>query len=307
MNIVRTDNGAWQDTQPTISVLIPFYRDDPERLLAALDAQWTQGVEIVVLDDGSGDADLTSRVAEQVKRLRLPIRFVALSDNEGRSKGRNRLAAEARGPWLLFLDSDMLPDAPTFLSAYLDLVKTQAPAVVFGGFSLLQAPANTDHALHRAMALQSDCATARHRAEAPEKHVFTSNLLVRRDVFDSEAFDEGFAGWGWEDVEWAMRVSRHHLITHIENTATHLGLDKATTIAAKYEQSAANFARVVNSHRDIVCNYASYKAAKILKTLPCRSLWRPALKDIALSAAPPLQLRAMAMRLYRAALYAEAV
>ncbi|HWA60410.1 MAG TPA: glycosyltransferase family 2 protein, partial [Caulobacteraceae bacterium] len=173
--------------------------------------------------------------------------------------------------------------------------------------SLDQAPPRPEHALHRAMALKSDCLPAEVRRLAPEKHVFTSNLLVRRDVFDTEAFDERFAGWGWEDVEWAMRVARRHAIHHIDNTATHLGLDTARTLAAKYEQSAANFARVVEAHHDVVSGYPSYRAAKVLKRVPARGLWRPLVKAAALTGLVPTALRAFSLRLYRASLYAEAV
>jgi hypothetical protein len=141
----------------------------------------------------------------------------------------------------------------------------------------------------------------------PEKNIFTSNLLVRRDVFETEAFDEGFTGWGWEDVEWGMRVSRRWPILHIENTATHLGLDGAATMAQKYEQSVANFARVVDRHPAVVAAYPSYKVARLLRLAPLRGLWRPWLKAYALIEAAPLKSRALAMRLYRAALYAEAV
>ena len=130
---------------------------------------------------------------------------------------------------------------------------------------------------------------------------------MRRDVFAAEAFDEGFAGWGWEDVEWGMRVARRWPIRHIDNTATHLGLDPAPVIAAKYEQSAANFARVVAAHREVVSAYPSYRAAKLLKRAPLRRLWRPLIKAYALAELAPVRSRAFAMRLYRAALYAEAV
>ncbi|MDR3512796.1 MAG: glycosyltransferase family A protein [Caulobacteraceae bacterium] len=302
------DNDAWAAARPRLSVLIPFLRDDPSRLLAALDREALDGqAEIVVLDDGSADEALAEAVRAAVSALALPVRFVRLSANIGRARGRNRLATHARGEWYLFLDSDMLPDAPAFLAAYLSLIETEAPAVVFGGFSVRQAPQVRAHALHRRMALKSDCAPAEVRRTAPEKHVFTSNLLVRREVFETEAFDEGFAGWGWEDVEWAMRVARRHRIGHIDNTATHLGLDPARTIAAKYEQSAANFARVVARHREVVEHYPSYRAARLLKRVPLRGAWRPALKAIALAEAAPLAARAFAMRLYRAALYAEAV
>ncbi len=302
---IRLENAAWADAQPRLSVLIPTFRDDPVALLKALDDPSAKA-EVVVLDDGGGDDALAERIARRIEKLRVPVRFVRLSSNEGRAKGRNRLASHARGGHFLFLDSDMLPDTPDFLSRWAAVAETGAP-VAFGGFTLDQTPQRPETALHRAMALKSDCTPAPERAKAPEKHVFTSNLLVRRDVFETIGFDEGFSGWGWEDVEWAMRVVRQHPILHIDNTATHLGLDAAPTMAAKYEQSAANFARVVKSHRDIVSAYPSYKVASALKGVPLRGVWRPMLKSLALAEAAPVSLRAFAMRLYRASLYIEAV
>ncbi|MDP3853925.1 glycosyltransferase family 2 protein [Phenylobacterium sp.] len=300
------DNAAWSAGGAILSILIPFKGDDPTPLLAALGRE-ACGVELVILDDGTGDGDLAARVAEAICALPFPARFVRLAHNEGRAKGRNRLVAHARAPRFLFLDSDMLPDGRHFLRDWLDVVARQDPPVAFGGFSLHQAPPHPGHALHRAMASHADCLTADCRARNPAKHVFTSNLLVRRDVFEDEAFDEGFAGWGWEDVEWGMRVARRWPILHVDNTATHLGLDTAPVMAAKYEQSAANFARVVAAHPAVVATYPSYKVAKVLKYAPLRGLWRPALKLYALIEGAPVKTRAFAMRLYRAALYVEAV
>lgn len=302
---IVTDNAAWADARPALSILVPFKGDDPCRLVAALDDP-SCGAELVVLDDGSCDTDLSMRVAAAIAKSPLPARLVTLTTNEGRAKGRNRLVSHARGGWFLFLDSDMLPDTPGFLRTWRELVDENTP-VAFGGFSLKQAPPLREHALHRAMATHSDCLDAAERSRSPEKHVFTSNLLVRRDVFEAEAFDEGFAGWGWEDVEWGMRVARRWPIHHIDNPATHLGLDSAQTMAAKYEQSAANFARVIAAHPQVVSGYPSYRVARMLKRAPLRKLWRPLLKAFALTDAAPVAARAFAMRLYRAALYAEAV
>ena len=300
-----TDNAAWANARPRLSVLIPTFRDDPGALLKALDEPGVHA-EIVLLDDGGGDEALSRRMATRIERLKLPARLIVLSPNEGRAKGRNRLARHARGRHLLFLDSDMLPDPQGFLTRWSAVAEDDVP-VAFGGFTLDQTPRRPEHELHRAMALKSDCTPAPERAKDPEKHVFTSNLLVRRDVFDAIGFDEGFAGWGWEDVEWAMRVARQYPILHIDNSATHLGLDTAPALAAKYEQSAANFARVVKSHFEIVSGYPSYRVAKALKPLPLRATWRPMLKAFALAEAAPTPLRALAMRLYRAALYSDAV
>jgi glycosyltransferase involved in cell wall biosynthesis len=302
------DNVSWAAARPRLSVLIPFLNDDPRRLLETLareSAACAEQVEIVVLDDGGGDDELGAGVIQVVEKLGLPARTVRLVSNEGRAKGRNRLAANARGGHLLFLDSDMLPDTPDFLERWLSLAKDEDPAVAFGGFSLKQTPFRREHRLHRQMARRSDCAPAALRRRMPEKYVFTSNLLVRREVFDSEAFDERFTGWGWEDVEWGIRVSRRWPILHIDNTATHLGLDAPATIAAKYEQSAANFGRVCRAHADIVKAYPSHKVARLMRAVPLRRTWARGFKGVALAEFAPLNLRALSLRLYRAALYAE--
>ncbi len=304
------DNPAWSVARPALSVLIPFLRDDPADLLSLLDREapaLNDQVELILLDDGTADPALTARLTAQVDALALPVHLITLTANEGRSIGRNRLASAARGASLLFLDSDMRPDHDRFLRTWAALTREQSPAVAFGGFSLLQAPDEARFAVHRRMAARSDCLSHDRRALQPEKYVFSSNLLVRRDVFEAEAFDPGFSGWGWEDVEWAMRVSRRFPVLHVDNPATHMGLDTVETLAAKYEQSAPNFARVVARHPDFVAAYPSYRVARTLKTVPGLKAVRPLFKQAARLPALPVALRAFSLRLYRAALYAEAI
>jgi hypothetical protein len=302
------DNAAWAEARPTLSVLIPFFRDDPCDLLRALDAEARLGAaEIVVLDDGSGHDALADRVAETVMALQAPARFVRLAANEGRSKGRNRLMANGRAGHLLFLDSDMLPDGPAFLADYLVLIAAEDPAVAFGGFTLDRTPVDPARGLHRALSLRGDCRPAAVRALEPAKSLCTSNLLVRREVFAVEAFDEGFKGWGWEDVEWAIRVGRRWPVRHIDNPASHLGLDTDAALLAKYDQSPANFGRMAALHPDVAAGFPVHAAARRLRALPGRDLWRPLLRRLALAAAAPMSLRVAATKLYRAALYAEVV
>lgn len=304
------DNPAWASARPALSVLIPFLRDDPSALIALLDREapaLSGAVELILLDDGTNDAALTARLITLIEAGTLPIRLISLSINEGRSIGRNRLTTAARGSSLLFLDSDMRPDHDRFLQTWADLASAGQIAVAFGGFSLLQAPDEARFAVHRSMAAKSDCIPHDQRAAQPEKHVFTSNLLVRRDVFEAEAFDPGFIGWGWEDVEWAMRVSRRFRVEHIDNPATHMGLDTVETLAAKYEQSAPNFARVVARHPDFVAAYPSYRVARRLQAVPGIKAIRPLFKQAAHLTILPVALRAFSLRLYRVALYAEAI
>lgn len=303
-------NAAWADVKPTLSVLIPFLRDDPTPLLNALareaDVVGTR-VEIVVLDDGTNSLALTTDLKALISDLPLAARLITRAQNLGRAKGRNLLAEQARGGHLLFLDADMMPDSPVFLSAWLDQVEHHNTAVAFGGFSLLQASNHKAFRVHRTMAAQSDCLPASVRQQQPEKHLFTSNLLIRRDVFEAHAFDNHFNGWGWEDVEWGMRIAAQHAIVHPDIPATHMGLDTVDALIRKYRQSAPNFARVASLHPDIVSTYPSYKAAMAIKT---RRMGKPVAfvaETMARSEWLPVRLRAFSLRVFRAALYADAL
>lgn len=304
------DNAAFAAAGPLVSVLIPFLRDDPSALLTQLSAEadaLNGSTEVIVMDDGTGDPALTERLRALIDSLPLPIRLISLPSNEGRAQGRNRLTTAARAAAFLFLDSDMRPDSSNFLQNWIALARDGAPAVAFGGFSLDAAPREPRFAVHRALSLRSECVPASDRAKQPEKYVYTSNLLVRRDVFEAERFDPGFTGWGWEDVEWAMRVSRRFPIVHVDNPATHMGLDTVDALARKFEQGAPNFARVVALHPQFATAYPSYKVARILRSLPARGLLRGVLKAAAKASPLPVAARAFALRLYRTALYAEAI
>lgn len=307
--IWTVDDPTWSLARPRLSVLIPYFRDDPCALLCALDAEAAalgDAVEMLVLDDGSGDDELARRVAEAVLTLRAPARFIRLSANEGRAKGRNRLMAAARAERLLFLDADMLPDRPDFLARYLRLIEAEDPAVVFGGFTLERTPVDPARGLHRALSLRGDCRPAAERQAEPAKSLCTSNLLVRREVFELEAFDESFSGWGWEDVEWAIRAGRRWPVRHLDNPASHLGLDTDAALIAKYEQSPANFARMCALHPEATRAFPVRRTARALARAPLSRLWRPVLKSTALSRSLPMALRVLAAKLYRAALYARA-
>lgn len=291
---------------PTLSVLTPFHRDDPTPLLKRL-ARAPAGVEFVLLDDGSGSAHLLADVVSQAQKLGAPARIVVLERNAGRATGRNRLIADARGEYVLFLDADMLPDSDDFLANWLDVIQRQRPFAAFGGLSVRQSKATPETAFHLDLFARSDCHSARTRAQSPARYTAAANLLVRRDVLAQIKFDDGFTGWGWEDVDWALRAARHAPILHVDNSATHVGLDSVETLMRKSREAGPNFARLAAKHPSEIARYPAFRIANALKHAPALKALRTVFAWLARDPfdAAPMPLRRFAFKLYRASHYAE--
>ena len=141
----------------TLSILVPFYRDDPTALAAALNPLIgvRRDIEIVLLDDGCPDLGLNEAVGRAVRALSAPARLISAAENIGRSAGRNLLARQARGRWLLYLDADMDPGNDAFLAAYLERLELDDFDAAFGGYETDE-PDDRRYQLHAVLARTSD-------------------------------------------------------------------------------------------------------------------------------------------------------
>jgi len=276
MTISTVKSSAYPSAKPTLSVLIPFYKDDPSALLSALGDQVAGlTVEVLAYDDGTQDLDLTKSVTAIVKSAASPVRLLTNTENKGRSAARNALQEAARADWVLFLDADMLPAREGFLSTYLDLLSQTDVDVIFGGFEVEETSEDLDRDLHRALSQYSDCLSLSERQAAGPQYVASSNLCVRRSVLDAEPFDSGFSGWGWEDSEWAARVSKRFKLIHADNPALHLGLETTDTLLRRFASSGQNYLRFINAHPDLAPQLSLYNVSKKLGKLPGQSMIRP--------------------------------
>ena len=93
----------------SFSVLIPACRaaDTIEATLASVAAQSHPPAEVLVFEDGVFD-DLRRRVESFAATAPFAVRLISSATNQGVSRARNRLLAEARGGFLAFLDADDL-------------------------------------------------------------------------------------------------------------------------------------------------------------------------------------------------------
>lgn len=293
--------------RPLLSVLIPFYRDDPSSLVRALDAQARDvaaGVEIVLCDDGSGDAALTASLEALASELPTPLVLVTKPVNAGRAAARNTLAQAASGTWALFLDADMtLPDG--FLLRWISEIETGDFDAAFGGFEA-EPPDTPDGRLHAAIAAASDTGGAEDRRRKGATAFCTSNLLVRADIMPGVPFDEAFKGWGWEDVDWAVRAAEAGRLKHVDNPAGHRGWQSVEQLLARYRDAAANYALLLRKHPELAA-LPGAKAARTLRAVPGQAVLRAVWQGLARNETAPMRLRTLALKLWRASWAAEVI
>ena len=294
---------------PHLSILIPFYRDDPSVLLQSLDAQSVDPalVEIRIMDDGTGDTALTTTAQQTVDTMRLPTLLVTAPENRGRSATRNALQAAAKADWVLFLDADMRLDHEDFLSRYLTHIAADDCDILFGGFDVENYSGDRDTDLHRLLSRSSDCLSAAQRERSGAQNVASSNLCVRKSVLDAQPFDPEFQGWGWEDSEWAARVAASHRLRHIDNPAVHLGLESTETLLSRFANSGANYRRFVLAHPALAKQLPLFRIVTRLKHLPFHRLARWPLRAMVRMQHLPTRLRVIALKLWRASHYADAM
>lgn len=191
---------------PGFSVVIPTYnrRRSLERVLAGLKRQEYPGdrLELIVVNDGGEDG-----TSEMVRQTRLPFSVTVLEQsNLGPAAARNLGVDHATGPFILFLDDDVIP-APTFVREHAAAHGDRDDRVVIG-------PMLSD-GRERAPWLRWESAKLAEQYAAMERGVFkptpwqfyTGNASVRREhVLNAGGFDERFRRA--EDIELGFRMER---------------------------------------------------------------------------------------------------
>ncbi|WP_207431193.1 glycosyltransferase family 2 protein [Sabulibacter ruber] len=276
-----------------ISVLIPVFNQNVlglvERLLQEA-RSLPISFEVRVYDDGSSPEILHQN--QPLQNL-AGVEYQTLPVNVGRSQIRHRLAEEARFPHLLFLDNDVLPFRPDFLKRYL----TQAGAGVTIGGVAYQEKALEGLELRWKYGKAREEAPANERQKTPYQRVFSSNLLVPKDVFLACFPRNELSGYGHEDTLFAWRLQQQGTpVSHINNPVWHLGLEPAEIYLLKTQQAIHNLVLLyrqfgLGSESKLMRLYARCKKMGMEKLLLENSNWLfPLLKKNLVSRKPNLRL-----------------
>ncbi len=176
------------DAEPLVSIITPYYNTGPvfwetARCVRRMSlAHW----EWLIVDDGSTDAESLAQLArlcEAEPRVR-----VIRQPNGGPAVARNRAVAEARGKYLLQLDSDDMVE-PTFAEKAAWLLETQPQFAAANGYNVTFGSKNF---LWSSGFHEYDCSIDDNRV--------TSQAVIRREAYLAVGgYDERIS---YEHADW---------------------------------------------------------------------------------------------------------
>jgi glycosyltransferase involved in cell wall biosynthesis len=225
-----------------LSICIPVYNYDVGCLVRALHLQAKNAgypFEILLMDDAS---DEKFRQINQAITME-SVRYIQLNENIGRAKIRNRLAKEAKFPYLLFMDCDSAVDSSEYIKNYSCFF--ESGIICCGGRKYENKEPADSTWLRWKYGVERECTSALERNKNPNAGFQTNNFLIDKSLFENVRFNEGLDGYGHEDTLFGLELlGQGIIIRHIDNPLIHLGLESASDFLEKTTHGMMNLYKV---------------------------------------------------------------
>lgn len=223
-----------------LSVLIPVFHWDPSSLVRDLQQQLDQsGLEYeIIISDDTPSAHKPEYQIHLESRPEIYCTFRGTS--LGRSANRNRLADNARYPYLLFIDGDAGVAHPDFISRYASQL---GQGKLLAGGTLYPDQIPDDPALHLRWKFgkSREQKSALERQKNPWRSFSTFNFVVPAEIFKKIRFNEEITGYGHEDTYFGFQLKNEGVpIIHLDNGLCHLGIEPAEQFLLKVRESVQN-------------------------------------------------------------------
>lgn len=189
---------------PDLSLIVPVYNrpDEVNELLESLTNQTDKRFEVIIVEDGSSNkCDEVVKTYQSVLHLRYYFK-----DNSGPGLSRNYGASQAKGNFIVFLDSDcVIPPG------YIEAVRTGIVGrklECFGGPDAALANfSNLQKAINYSMTSFFTTGGIRGSSEKMDKfHPRSFNMGYSRKVFDATG---GFSSMRFgEDIDMSLRIAK---------------------------------------------------------------------------------------------------
>jgi glycosyltransferase involved in cell wall biosynthesis len=234
-----------------ISLLIPVFDYDIIALVHSMKnamGKVPEFYEIVIGDDGS-----SGEYREKYRSLKAEnIKVISSKKNIGRAAIRNRLALEAKGDFLIFIDADViLPGtAEAYILKWLPFLKNSR--VICGGTIYHDSPpGDPDKLLRWKYGKWREQKSAAERNKHPHAGLSTFNLLIEKSVFSKIRFNEELKQYGHEDTLLGYQLKKAGInILHIDNGLIHEGLESNRDFLNKTKLGIENLSKLYDKVTD---------------------------------------------------------
>lgn len=235
----------------TISLLIPVCDYDIVALVHSMKSclgKIPELLEIMIGDDGS-----TPENRAKYKSLEGEgVRVIVSEKNIGRAAIRNKLALEAKGDYLLFIDSDAM--IPATAEAYIQkwIAVMASARVISGGILYHETPPGDPEKILR---WKYGKKREQRKVQDRNKHAYalfsTFNVLIDRNIFSRLRFNEDLRQYGHEDTLFSYQLKKAGIsILHIDNGLYHEGLETNQEFLLKTKQRIENLSRLYDRVTD---------------------------------------------------------
>ena len=267
---------------PFLTVIIPSYNraEKLSECLARLSRQSLaqEAYEIIVVDDGSTDntSDVLKAWEERSENL-----HVLTQKNQGQGIARNKAIQVARGQIILFIGDDIYA-SENFLEKHVIFHK-EHPEENFACLGLTEWDPN--HEITPFMEWMTDggyqfnYSKLQAGQEASFWFFYTSNLSLKKSLLQKHPFDTDFKGYGWEDTELGLRLTKKEnlkLIYTPQALAHHDHLLKEEDLSKKMTSLAKNAKIFKAKHPELKVIPSGFKKLVLLtlSSLPFRAFLR---------------------------------
>lgn len=234
-----------------ISLLVPVYDYDIIALVHGMKSalgKVPELSEIIIGDDGS-----SQEYKEKYKTLIADgVKLVSSEKNIGRAAIRNKLALEACGDYLLFIDADtVLPGtAETYFRKWLPMMPLYK--VICGGILYHDAPpGDPDKLLRWKYGKWWEQRKASEKNKNAHEWFSTFNVMIEKTVFSKIRFNEELKQYGYEDTLMGYQLKKAGIeVLHIDNGLIHEGLETNKEFLNKTKLGIENLSKLYDSVTD---------------------------------------------------------
>jgi glycosyltransferase involved in cell wall biosynthesis len=234
-----------------ISLLIPVCDYDIVALVHSMKGaigKVPEFTEILIGDDGS-----SNEFREKYRSLEgAGVRLIISEKNIGRAAIRNKLALEASGDYIIFIDADTMltGTSEVYIKSWLPMLKRSR--VVCGGVLYHESPpGDPDKLLRWKYGRKREQRNAAEKNKNPHANFSTFNVLFDKSIFAKIRFNEELKQYGHEDTLMGYQLKKAGIdVLHINNVLMHEGLESNKDYLTKTKLGIENLSKLYDNVTD---------------------------------------------------------